>query len=387
MRIGVPRESAPGERRVALVPDAVARLVNTGVEVAVQAGAGLGAYHADSAYEVAGARVVSGAAALYGESDLVVKIHRPTGDDGAPGEVTLLREGGVLVALLAPLSNPDLVRRLADRRVTSFSLDAIPRISRAQPLDVLSAMSTLTGYHAVLTAAAALPKVVPLLMTAAGTLTPARFLVIGAGVAGLQAIATARRLGAVVEAFDTRPAVKEQVQSLGATFVEADVAGAEGTGGYARAQSEEQHRRTLSVLAGRAREVDVIITTALVPGMRAPVLVTAEMVRSMRPGSVVVDLAAEQGGNCELSRPGEITVAHDVTIIAPLNGASSHAVHASQMFSRNVSSLLQLLIKDGALLLDFEDQIVRESCITHEGRIVHDGARAAVERLGGAVAR
>lgn len=387
MRIGVPRESAPGERRVALVPDAVARLVKSGIEVSVESGAGEGAYHADAAYASAGARVVSGAATLYGESDVVVKIHRPMADNGAPGEMSALREGTVLIALLAPLSNPALVRRLADRRITSFSLDAIPRISRAQALDVLSAMSTVTGYHAVLSAAAALPKFVPLLMTAAGTLTPARFLIIGAGVAGLQAIATARRLGAVVEAFDTRPAVREQVQSLGAIFVEADVAGAEGAGGYAQAQSEEQHRRTLAVLSGRAPEADVIITTALVPGMRAPVLVTAEMVRSMRRGSVIVDLAAEQGGNCELSRPGETTVAHDVTIIAPLNGASAHAVHASQMLSRNVTSLLQLMVKDGALALNFDDQILRESCITHEGRIVHDGARAAVERLEGAVER
>lgn len=378
MQIGVPRETTPGERRVALVPDTVARLLKSGVSVAIEAGAGSAAYHADDAYRTTGATIARDAAELYARSDVVLKIHRPSSD--APvDEVAMLREGSVLIALLYPLIHLDLVRRLADRRITAFALDAIPRISRAQPLDALSAMSTVTGYHAVLSAAAALPKFFPLLMTAAGTLTPARVLILGAGVAGLQAIATARRLGAVVEAFDARAVVKEQVQSLGATFVEVGAESAEGAGGYAAAQSEDAQKRTLEVLALRSREADVIITTALVPGMRAPRLITAEMVKGMRPGSVIVDLAGEQGGNCELSEPGTTVVRHEVTIMAPLNGASAIPVHASQMYSRNVSSFLQLLVKDGALALNFEDEIVRDSCVTHEGRIVHARARAAVE--------
>jgi NAD(P) transhydrogenase subunit alpha len=363
---------------VALIPETAEKLVRSGVGVMVERGAGERALYGDDAYAKAGATIASDARELYGKSDLALHARRPS-----PESLELMRDGSVVIAPLQPLSNPDMVRRLAERRVTAFSTDAIPRIARAQALDVLSSMASIAGYAAVLTAARSLPKFFPLLMTAAGTLTPAHVFVIGAGVAGLQAIATSRRLGAVVEAFDTRPVVKEQVQSLGATFVEAALGAAEteDTGGYAKELSEEAHRRELELIAGRAREADVVITTALIPGKRAPVLITRDTVGAMRPGSVIVDLAGEQGGNCELSRPGETVVEYGVTIHAPLDLVSSMAVHASQMLSRNHAAFLQLLIKDGALTLNFEDEIVRDSCITHEGKIVNERARAAVEEI------
>ena len=363
---------------MALVPETVEKLAKAGVSVLVQAGAGAGAHHDDSAYQRAGATIVSEARELYQRADLIIKIHRPL-RTAAGDEADLPREGSVLLALLQPMANPELVRRLAERRITSFSLDAIPRISRAQAVDVLSSMSTVAGYRAVILAAEALPRFFPLLMTAAGTVTPARVFIIGAGVAGLQAIATARRLGAVVEAFDTRPAVKEQVESLGARFADASlvVAEAEDRSGYARELSEDAHRRELELIGARVRDADVVITTALIPGKRAPLLITRDMVRAMRAGAVIVDLAAEFGGNCELSAPGETVMAHDVIIQAPLNVPAGMPVHASQMFSRNVAGFLALLVKEGTLQLDFEDQIIRESCITHDGRIVHEAARAA----------
>ena len=378
MIVGVLRETAPGERRVALVPDTAEKLVRSGVGVMVERGAGERAFHSDDSYTKAGATIGSDAREVYGKGDLLLHVRRP-----APEALELMRDGSVVIAPLQPLSNPDIVRRLAERRVTAFSTDAIPRIARAQALDVLSSMASIAGYAAVLTAARSLPKFFPLLMTAAGTLTPARVFIIGAGVAGLQAIATSRRLGAIVEAFDTRPVVKEQVQSLGATFVEAALGAAEteDAGGYAKELSEEAHRRELELIAARAREADVVITTALIPGKRAPVLITRDTVRAMRPGSVIVDLAGEQGGNCELSRPGETVVEQGVTIHAPLDLASSMAVHASQMLSRNHAAFLQLLIKDGSLTLNFEDEIVREACITHEGKIVHALARAVAEEV------
>ncbi len=376
MIVGVPRETAPGERRVALIPETAEKLVRSGVGVMVERGAGDRAFHADDAYTKAGATIAGDARELHAKSDVLLQARRPGQD-----VVDMLREGVVFVAPLQPLSNPDVVRRLAQRRVTAFSTDAIPRIARAQSLDVLSSMASIAGYAAALTAARSLPKFFPLLMTAAGTLTPARVFVIGAGVAGLQAIATARRLGAVVEAFDTRPVVKEQVQSLGATFVEAalGVADTQDKGGYAKELSEDAHRRELELVAGRAREADVVITTALIPGKRAPLLITADTVRAMRPGSVIVDLAGEQGGNCELSQPGETVVAHGVTIHAPLDLVSSMPVHASQMLSRNHAALLQLLIKDGQLALNFEDEIIREACITHDGKVVNERVRALVD--------
>ena len=376
MIVGVPRETAPGERRVALIPETAEKLAKSGVGVMVERSAGDRAFHADDAYAKAGATIAANAHDLYAKSDLILHARRPSAE-----ALELLRDGIVLVAPLQPLSNPDLVRRLAQRRVTAFSTDAIPRIARAQALDVLSSMASIAGYAAALTAARSLPKFFPLLMTAAGTLTPARVFVIGAGVAGLQAIATARRLGAVVEAFDTRPVVKEQVQSLGASFVEAALGATEteDKGGYAKELSDDAHRRELELVAGRAREADVVITTALIPGKRAPVLITADTVRAMRPGSVVVDLAGEQGGNCELSRPGETVVEHGVTIHAPLDLVSSMPVHASQMLSRNHAALLQLLIKDGKLTLNFEDEIVREACVTHEGKVMSERVRAVVD--------
>jgi NAD(P) transhydrogenase subunit alpha len=376
MIVGVPRETAPGERRVALIPETAEKLAKSGVGVMVERGAGDRAFYADDAYTRAGATIAADAREVYAKSDLILHVRRPAAD-----VLELLRDGVVIVAPLQPLSNPDVVRQLAQRRVTAFSTDAIPRIARAQALDVLSSMASIAGYAAALTAARSLPKFFPLLMTAAGTLTPARVFVIGAGVAGLQAIATARRLGAVVEAFDTRPVVKEQVQSLGATFVEAALGAAEteDKGGYAKELSEDAHRRELELVAGRAREADVVITTALIPGKRAPVLITAETVRAMRPGSVIVDLAGEQGGNCELSRPGETVVEHGVAIHAPLDLVSSMPVHASQMLSRNHAALLQLLIKEGKLTLNFEDEIIREACITHEGKVMSERVRAVVD--------
>ena len=371
---------------MALVPETVEKLVRQGVSVSVQRGAGAGAYIDDAAFEAAGAQIATDARALYESADLVIRIHRPMPHPTLSAhEADLLREGSALIAMLWPLQNAELARRLADRRITAFSMDAIPRIARAQALDVLSSMSTVAGYRAVLQAAGSLPRFFPLLMTAAGTIPPARVFIIGAGVAGLQAIATARRLGAVVEAFDTRAAVKEQVQSLGATFVEAELGDAEDKGGYAKALSEDAHKRELELIGGRVKNADIVITTALIPGQRAPLLITRAMVESMKPGSVIVDLAGEFGGNCELSTPGESVVAHEVTIHAPLNLPATLPVHASQMYSRNIASFLALLLKDGAMVVNFEDQIIRDACITHEGRIVHERTRALAE--GGATAR
>lgn len=376
MRLGLPREITTGERRTALVPETVEKLTRGGVEVLVEAGAGSGSFIDDELYRTAGATIVPDASGLYGSADVVVKVQRPTERPDGQHEADLLREGGVLVAVLQPAINPELMQRLAKRGVIAFSMDAIPRIARAQALDVLSSMSSIAGYRAVLMAAATLPRFFPLLMTAAGTITPARVLVLGAGVAGLQAIATARRLGAVVEAFDTRPVVKEQVESLGATFIDASIQAAEDRSGYATALSEDAHQRELEVIGGRVREADVVITTALIPGQRAPLLITSAMVSTMRPGSVIVDLAGEFGGNCELSRPGEVVVEHTVSIHAPLNMPSGMPVHASQMYSRNMNAFLQLIVKEGVLALDFDDQIVKEACITRDGAVVHEPTRA-----------
>ena len=380
--IGIPRETAPGEERVALIPDAVKKLTAAGAIVVVETGAGTGAHFADAAYQEAGATIAADAATLYRQADLVVKIQRPaTGGSGGFDELQALRDGGALLALLAPLSNADLVRDLARQRVTSFSLDSIPRITRAQSMDILSSQSTVSGYKAVLLAATHLPKFFPMLTTAAGSIIPAKVLIVGAGVAGLQAIATARRLGAVVEAYDTRPVVKEQVESLGARFVEIDIgtADTQTTGGYAKEASADVIRRQQEVLAERAARSDVVITTALVPGRPAPRLISAETVAQMRPGSVIVDLAAETGGNCELTEPGETVVREGVTIIGELNLPSTMATHASQMFSKNVQNLLVLLVKDGRFQPDWNDEIVKGTCITRDGDVVHAGTR---QRLG-----
>ena len=373
MNVGVPRETAPGERRVALVPEAVGKLTKAGMAVVVESGAGLGSGHDDDAYHTAGATVADRTAAF--GADLVVKVQKPSAE-----EIALLREGAALIATLQPLSSKDAVRAIAARRTTAFSMDMIPRVTRAQPMDSLSSQSNIAGYKAVLVAANSLPKFFPMLTTAAGTVTPARVLVLGAGVAGLQAIATARRLGAVVEAFDTRPVVKEQVQSLGAKFLEIDLGEqGEGTGGYAKELSADAHRKEQELVGSHVKDADVVITTALVPGRRAPILVTADMVKAMRAGSVIVDLAAELGGNCELTEPGETVVRDGVTIHGEVNWPSTVAVHASQLYARNVSALLGHLVKDGALSLDLEDEITKGALITHQGQVVHTATKTALE--------
>lgn len=373
MIISVPRETVPGERRVALAPDAVKRLSGGAVRVRVERGAGVAARFRDEDYRGAGAEIVAEARALRRDADVLVMVHRPT-----EGDVADLKEGAVVVGMLQPATNAALVQALARRRVTSFSLDALPRITRAQPMDVLSSMATIAGYKAVLLAATALPKFFPMLVTAAGTVPPARVLVLGAGVAGLQAIATARRLGAIVQAFDVRPAVKEQVESLGAHFLAADLTGleAEGAGGYAKELSTEQHRRELELIHQHVKQVDVVISTAAIPGKRAPVLLTEAMLREMRAGAVIVDLAAESGGNCELTKAGQEVEAHGVTIIGAVNLAATVPTHASQMYSRNMLSFLQHLIKEGSVKLDFQDELTAGACVTHAGEIRHEGARA-----------
>jgi NAD(P) transhydrogenase subunit alpha len=363
MKVGVARESEPGETRVAVVPDTARRLVSEEVEVLVEQGAGAGAAFADRDYEDAGARLAA-TEELYAAADVVCKVRRPSAE-----EVERLREGQVLIALLQPLVDSELTRALAARGVTAFSLDSIPRVTRAQPMDALSSQSTVAGYKAAILAAEHLGKFFPMLTTAAGTIPPAKVLVLGAGVAGLQAIATARRLGAVVSAFDVRPVVKEQVESLGATFLELDVEGAEGVGGYAVALAEDQHAREQELIAHHAAGSDAVITTALVPGRPAPELITEEAVRGMRAGSVIVDLAAEAGGNCAATEPGKTIVADGVTIVGLTNLAATMPVHASQMYSRNVQAFLGLIVKESELRLDFEDEIVRETCVAHGGTV------------------
>jgi NAD(P) transhydrogenase subunit alpha len=354
VKLGVPRETAPGERRVALVPDAVGRLP-AGVEVLVERGAGAAAGYPDDAYADAGAQLVDDA---WG-ADLVVKVAKPSAE-----EAQRLGEGAALIAFLQPLTDREGVERLAARGVTAFAMESIPRITRAQSMDALSSQATVAGYKAVLLAADRLPKFLPLLMTAAGTVAPARVLVLGAGVAGLQAIATARRLGAVVAAFDTRPVVREQVESLGASFLDLGVRGEETAGGYATELTEEQQAQQQEALTRAIADQDIVVTTALVPGRPAPRLITAEAVRSMRPGSVVVDLAAEAGGNCELTVPGEEVVREGVTIVGLLNLPATMPTHASQLYARNVSALVAHLVEDGELRLDWEDEITAGACVT-----------------------
>ncbi|HJW70396.1 MAG TPA: Re/Si-specific NAD(P)(+) transhydrogenase subunit alpha [Candidatus Binatia bacterium] len=375
MKAAVPREIAPGERRVALTPDAVAALVKGGTEVLVETGAGAGAFHPDTAFEQAGARIAADPGALYAGADVVLKVQKP-----AFHEVEQMREGSVLISFLQALTSPDLVRSLAARRITSFGMEGIPRISRAQKMDALSSQANIAGYKAVLIAAESLPKFFPMLMTAAGTVFAARVLVIGAGVAGLQAIATARRLGAQVWGYDVRPVVKEQVESLGAKFLQFDlgVSDAEDTGGYAKALSADTARRQQEMLGEKTKDFDVVVTTALVPGRPAPRLVTADTVAGMRPGSVIVDLAAEAGGNCELTEPDQVVVRHGVTIHGPTNLPSTTPVHASQLYARNVTELLRELVKDGALAIDLGDEVVRGACITHAGEVVNDAVKATL---------
>ena len=355
-----------GERRVAIVPDSVKRLSAKKVDVSVESGAGAAAFASDDEYRAAGARVDGSATALIADADAVVQIRAPSID-----EVRKLKEGSALVSLMYPLVHLDLVRALVDRKITALAVDMIPRTTLAQMMDVLSSQATAAGYEAVLMAAAALPRFFPMLMTAAGTIAPAKVLVLGAGVAGLQAIGTARRLGAIVEAFDVRKVVKEQVESLGAKFVEVDAEDAQVAGGYATELSVAAKSKQAEAIAAHAAKADVVICTALIPGRRAPVLLTAAMVQGMRPGSVVVDLAAEQQGNCELTKPGQTVVEHGVTIIGQTDTTSRMCAHASQMYSRNMEKLLLYVTKDGAWKLDFADEIVAGTVITHGGAIVH----------------
>ena len=365
MKVGVPKETAANERRVALSPEVAGRLVKAGLTIQIERGAGTGASFPDEAYVAAGASVVATAADVFAQSDVVLKVQPPS-----TTEVQLCREGTALVAVFQPSAEPQAVSALGARKVTAFSLALLPRITRAQPMDVLSSQATVAGYKAVLIAAATTGRFFPMLVTAAGTLPPARVLVLGAGVAGLQAIATARRLGAVVSAFDVRPVVKEQVESLGAKFLDLQIAEhAETAGGYAKELTEDTHRRELEFIAQHVKEADIVITTAAIPGKRAPILITAAAVRAMKPGSVIVDLAVETGGNCELAQPGKDVIENGVVILGPLNVPSTVPFHASQMYARNISSFLLYLVKDGALRLDFEDEIVRDTCVTHAGEV------------------
>jgi NAD(P) transhydrogenase subunit alpha len=370
VKVAIPKERAADERRVALVPDTAAKLIAATLEVSVESGAGAGAYIPDDAYEKAGVKVVKSADALLKDADAVLKVQAPDAS-----EVGQLKSGSVLISFLQPATQADIVKALAKRGVTAFSLELLPRISRAQSMDALSSQASAAGYKAVLMAAGRLGKFFPMMMTAAGTVAPARVLVMGAGVAGLQAIATARRLGAVVSAYDVRPAVKEEVQSLGATFIELALESQLGEGGYAREQSEEFLHKQRELIGEHVMKSDVVITTAAIPGRRAPLLVTGEMVKGMRPGSVIVDLAAESGGNVELTQAGEDVDVAGVTVIGTRNVPSTMPLATSQLFARNVANLLLHLVKDGAINLDFQDEITKGACVTHAGEIVNERAK------------
>jgi NAD(P) transhydrogenase subunit alpha len=356
MRVGIPRETAPGERRVALVPELAAKLSEAGFEVVVEPGAGEAAAFTDDAFRAAGATLAEPWSA-----DLIAKVRKPTED-----ELGRVRDGQVLIGFLQPLTDPEGIEQLAAAGVTAFAMESIPRITRAQPMDALSSQATVSGYKAVILAADRLPRFLPMLMTAAGTVAPAKVLVIGAGVAGLQAIATARRLGAVVSGFDVRPVVKEQVESLGASFLELGVVGEQTEAGYARELTEEEQRRQQEELEARIGDFDVVTTTALIPGRPAPRLIPRSAIESMRPGSVIVDLAAEAGGNAELTQPDEEVSHQGVTILGPTNLPSTMPFHASQLYARNASSLLQHLAPEGELVLDFDDEITAGACVTRQ---------------------
>ena len=378
MIVGVPRESFPGERRVALVPAAVPNLTKTGFQVVVEAEAGARAGYPDADYAAKGAKIVSDRAEVFRAADIVVQVLcYGSNDRTGEADVPLFRSGQALIGFLRPLGSIETIREIAAKGVTSFSVELMPRTTRAQSMDVLSSMATICGYKAVVLAADTSPRIFPMLTTAAGTITPGRVFVIGAGVAGLQAIATARRLGAVASAYDLRPAAKEQVQSLGGRFVELplEAKDAEDARGYARAQGEAFYKRQRELLGKVVVESDVVISAAVIPGKKPPILVTKEMVASMAPGSVIVDLAGERGGNCELTRPGEIVVEYGVTIIGWFNLASTVPYHASQMYARNVSAFLLHLVKDGKLQLNTDDEIVRETMLTQDGEVVNPRIR------------
>ncbi|MDH5804530.1 MAG: Re/Si-specific NAD(P)(+) transhydrogenase subunit alpha [Gemmatimonadota bacterium] len=375
MNVAIPKETRPGERRVSFVPDMVKRMVKAGQSVRVEKGAGDEAGFSDEQYSAVGAEIVSDHNAIWSDADLVITIHMP-----APDDIKRMKSGSTLVGFLFPAQATDAVKLLSDGKVTSFSMESLPRITRAQSMDVLSSMSTVSGYKAVLMAAATSGKFFPMLVTAAGTIAPSKVLILGAGVAGLQAIATARRLGAVVEAFDVRPAVKEQVESLGAKFLEIEaVEDAETAGGYAKELSEEENKKIRELTGEAAARADIVITTALIPGRPAPKLIEADVVRKMKPGAVIVDLAAEAGGNCELTQPGKDVVENGVIILGPANLPATMPTHASQMYAKNINTFLDHLLDDGKINLDLEDEIIGATCITHDGEVRHELTRKAME--------
>ncbi|MBK6727831.1 MAG: Re/Si-specific NAD(P)(+) transhydrogenase subunit alpha [Xanthomonadales bacterium] len=365
------RETAANERRVALTPEIAKKLKALGAEVRIETGTGVDAAMPDDLYKDASA--VASANDLLTKADVVLAVQPPEND-----RIAKMREGTVLISMLQPHASPERVKLLRDRKITSFSMELLPRTTRAQAMDVLSSQAGMAGYKAVLIAAQAAPKFFPMLTTAAGTIRPSKVLIIGAGVAGLQAIATARRLGAQVEGFDVRPEVREQIESLGAKFLDLGVSAA-GTGGYARALTPEEQAEQQKRLGEHVRGIDVIVTTAAIPGRKAPRIITAEMVKGMKPGAVIVDLAAETGGNCELTQPGETVVVGGVSVIGPLNLASMGAIHSSEMYARNLFNFLSLMLKDGALSLDWSDELIEKTCLTHAGVIKHEPSRVAVE--------
>ena len=373
MKIAVLKECAAGEQRVAIVPEVVARFGKLGVEVLIEEGAGAAAYQPDQSYTEAGATVVQDAERLYREADVVLRVQPPT-----IAEAHRLREGGIVVGFMAPHKSAELVKVFRNRKITSLAMELIPRISRAQSMDALSSQASVAGYKATLMAAYRLSKFMPMLTTPTGTIRPARFLIIGVGVAGLQAIATARRLGAIVEAYDVRPDTKEQVQSLGAKFVQMDIQ-ADAAGGYARELTEEEKRRQQELIAKHVGQADVVITTAAIPGRPAPKIITRAMVQAMRPGSVIIDLAAESGGNCELTKPDKGIRFHDVEICGPVNMPSTLPAHASELYAKNMFNLVALMVKDGKLEPDWDDEVLRDSTLTRDGDIKHGPTRALVE--------
>jgi NAD(P) transhydrogenase subunit alpha len=374
MILGVPKELYPGEHRVALVPADIPTLTKQGLQIVVESGAGAAAGYPDSGYRERSAEVVGSRKEVFEKADIIAQVRAAgASPQTAADDLTLMRQGHYVIGFLEPLWEPELIGELAARGVQAFSMELMPRISRAQSMDALSAMANISGYKAVLLAANTLPRMFPMLMTAAGTITPAQVFVIGAGVAGLQAIATAKRLGAKVEAYDVRPEVKDQVVSVGAKFVELDLDTSEavGSGGYAKEQSEDRVQRQRELMAEVIAHSDIVITTAAIPGRKSPLLVTEDAVKGMKPASVIVDMAAERGGNCALTRANETVVAHDVTILGPTNLPATVAFHASQMYSRNVTTFLRNMLKEGAIDLNMEDQIISDTLVTRDGEVVH----------------
>ncbi|MCU1237365.1 MAG: alanine dehydrogenase/PNT domain protein [Candidatus Solibacter sp.] len=379
--VGFVAEASPGERRVAMAPSAISVLNKTGIELLMESGAGVAAGFPDSEYIEKGVKVAGSRAEVFRTAEIVLQVRSPGANpETGAGDLDMMRAGQTVIGFGEPLTSPDTARQLATRGVTFYSMELMPRITRAQSMDALSSMATIAGYKAALMAADSLPRMFPMLMTAAGTVAPARVLVIGAGVAGLQAIATARRLGAVVSGYDIRTAVREQIESLGARFVvlQVDGAGAEDKGGYAKAMGEEFYRRQRELLGGVLAEQNVVITTAAVPGRKAPVLITREMAARMAPGSLIVDIAAERGGNCELTCPGETVEFGGVRILGPVNLPSTIPYHASQMYAKNIATFLKYLVKDGKPSVNLEDEIVRETLVTHAGEVVHPRVREIV---------